>query len=138
MPSNRYVFYVKSGPPYRFRRVFDDAFTPLTDKACYYKELRTKATMHIVKITYTVPLETVDKFLPAHVEWLHENEEAGRFLAYGRLVPRTGGIIVAKTKDRAELETIIASDPFKLNNVGTYEVFEFQENRSFAAKYGVK
>jgi len=92
--------------------------------------------MYIVKITYTTPLETVDKFLPAHVEWLHEHEAAGRFFVYGRLVPRTGGIIVARTKDRAELDAAIASDPFKLNDIGTYEVSEFQENKNFSAKFG--
>jgi uncharacterized protein YciI len=92
--------------------------------------------MFIVKITYTVPLETVDKFLPAHVDWLHEHEAAGRFFVYGRLVPRTGGVIVARTKSRAELDAILAADPFRLNNVGTCEVMEFQENKGFSSRFG--
>jgi uncharacterized protein YciI len=92
--------------------------------------------MFVVKITYSVPLEIVDRHLPAHVEWLHENEAAGRFIVYGRLVPRSGGIIVAKASNRAELDTILARDPFRLHNVGSYEVLEFQENKNFAAKYG--
>jgi uncharacterized protein YciI len=94
--------------------------------------------MYIVKITYTAPLEIVDKFLPAHVEWLHKNEAEGQFFAYGRLVPRTGGIIVSRTKSRQELDNTLASDPFKISNIGTYEVLEFNENKSFAVKYGSK
>lgn len=90
--------------------------------------------MFIVRLNYIVPLETVDKFLPAHVEWLHKEESAGHLLVYGRLVPRTGGVIVAKAKDRAEMDSVLASDPFGLNNVCTYEVIEFSENKSFAEK----
>jgi uncharacterized protein YciI len=88
--------------------------------------------MFIVHITYTVPLDVVDQHLPAHVEWLHRHEAAGRFVVYGRLVPRTGGVIVARAKSRAELDEILAQDPFKLNGVGTYEVMEFLENKGFA------
>ena len=90
--------------------------------------------MYIIHITYTVPLETVDRFLPAHVAWLHKWEDAGRLVVYGRLVPRTGGVIVARAKDRAELDAILAEDPFKVNGVGTYEVMEFSENKNFADK----
>lgn len=90
--------------------------------------------MFIVKITYTVPLETVDKHLPAHVEWLHKHEAEGKLIVYGRLVPRTGGVIMARTKDRAELDALLACDPFRINKVGTYEVIEFSENKSFAEK----
>ena len=94
--------------------------------------------MYIVKITYTAPLEIVDKFLPAHVAWLHENEAAARFFVYGRLIPRTGGVIVARTADRAELDAILETDPFQTNGIGTYEILEFSENRGFSRKYGVK
>jgi uncharacterized protein YciI len=90
--------------------------------------------MFIIHITYTVPLEVVDLHLSAHVEWLHGHEAAGNFIVYGRLVPRTGGIIVARARDRAELDAILATDPFRLNDVGTYEVVEFSENKSFAGR----
>ena len=90
--------------------------------------------MFVVRLHYIVPLETVDKHLPAHVEWLHKHETAGVFLVYGRLVPRTGGVIIAKTRDRAELDAILAGDPFGLNGDCTYEVMEFSENKSFADK----
>jgi uncharacterized protein YciI len=90
--------------------------------------------MYVIRLSYTVPLETVDKHLPAHVEWLHKHESEGKLLVYGRLVPRTGGIIIAKTKNRTELDAMLAEDPFSLNSVCTYEVTEFSENKSFADK----
>lgn len=90
--------------------------------------------MFIVRLNYIVPLETVDKHLPAHVEWLHKHEAAGSLLVYGRLVPRTGGIIVATARDRDELDAMLATDPFGMNGVCTYEVTEFSENKSFAEK----
>ena len=90
--------------------------------------------MFIVRITYNVPLDVVDRHLPAHVEWLHKFEKAGMFVVYGRLVPRTGGVIVARFPSRDELENAIAEDPFRIHGVGTYDITEFAENRSFAEK----
>lgn len=90
----------------------------------------------MVRINYTVPLERVDELLPAHVEWLHRHEAAGRFIVYGRLVPRTGGIIIARTRDRAELDAILATDPFTTNGICTVDVTEFSENKSFREKAG--
>ncbi|MFA5257544.1 MAG: YciI family protein [Opitutales bacterium] len=90
--------------------------------------------MFIIHIHYTVPLEEVDRHLPAHVEWLHGHEAAGRFVTYGRLVPRTGAIIVADVPTREELDAILAADPFQINGVGTVEVMQFSENKGFRAR----
>lgn len=92
--------------------------------------------MFIVQITYTVPLETVDKHLPAHVEWLHEHEAAGHFVVYGRLVPRSGGVIVADLPSREALDEILYEDPFMKHAVGTYQVLQFSENKGYRAKHG--
>ncbi len=94
--------------------------------------------MFIIHIHYTVPLETVDRHLPAHVEWLHEHENAGHFVVYGRLVPRTGGVIVADLPTRAELDAILARDPFMLHGVGTYKVIEFSENKGYRRNRDIK
>jgi len=87
--------------------------------------------MFIVHIHYIVPLEVVDQYLPAHVEWLHQHEDAGHFVVYGRLVPRRGGVIVADVPTRGELDAMIAADPFKIHAVGTYDVVEFSENKGY-------
>jgi uncharacterized protein YciI len=79
--------------------------------------------MLIVTLTYTAPLATVDELVPAHRSWLAEYYSAGVFVASGRRVPRTGGIILARGVSRDELDRILATDP--LDAVRTYAVTEF-------------
>ena len=81
--------------------------------------------MFVITLTYKVPLDEVDKHLPAHVEWLGRQYEAGIFLASGRRVPRTGGVILAGPGDRERIEAIIAEDPFHLNGIADHEIVEF-------------
>ena len=70
-------------------------------------------------------MPTVDKYLNLHVEYLKEQYKAGNFIASGRKVPRTGGVILSQIDDRDILNQIIDLDPFKSNNVAEYEVIEF-------------
>jgi uncharacterized protein YciI len=51
--------------------------------------------MFIITLTYLKPAEEIDKLLAAHSEYLREQYANGMFLMSGRLVPRTGGIILA-------------------------------------------
>ena len=81
--------------------------------------------MFIISLTYHKPLEEVDAHLNAHVEFLKSNYAKGFFLASGRKTPRTGGIILARAVNRAEIESIIACDPFAIHDVATYEITEF-------------
>lgn len=79
--------------------------------------------MFVVTLTYTAPLATVDELVPAHRGWLAEHYSTGVFVASGRRVPRTGGVILARGVSREELDRIMATDP--LDAVRTYEVTEF-------------
>ena len=81
--------------------------------------------MFIINLTYKTELKEVEQFLQKHVEFLDEQYELGHFLASGRKVPRTGGIILSNIKSKAELESIIAKDPFKANAIADYELIEF-------------
>ena len=81
--------------------------------------------MFIVNLTYTVELERVDQLLNEHVVFLNQQYELGNFIASGRKVPRTGGIILSAVKDKVELERIIARDPFKKHELAHYELIEF-------------
>ena len=81
--------------------------------------------MFIINLTYKKPLEKIDQFLNQHVEFLNKQYELGNFLASGRKVPRTGGIIFSKIDDKSELESIIEKDPFKSNDLADYELTEF-------------
>lgn len=81
--------------------------------------------MFIINITYKVPLDEVDTHLEAHITFLNEQYQAGRFLASGRKVPRDGGIILAKSANKDSLLKILEEDPFKIHNLADYEVTEF-------------
>jgi uncharacterized protein YciI len=81
--------------------------------------------MFIISLTYIKPLEEVDALLTEHVAYLNEQYALGNFLASGRKVPRTGGVILARGASREEIETIITLDPFYRNEVAAYEITEF-------------
>lgn len=79
--------------------------------------------MFVVSLTYHQPIGVVDALTESHKDWLKKYYAQGVFIASGRKVPRTGGIILAKSITRAELDNILAEDPF--NAVANYNVIEF-------------
>jgi uncharacterized protein YciI len=79
----------------------------------------------IVSLTYTAPIEEVDKVLEAHVAWLREQHAVGHLLGWGRKVPRVGGILLAKGESKAAVEALAAQDPFVKGGVATIEVIEW-------------
>lgn len=86
--------------------------------------------MFIINLTYKVDLSEVDQLLDAHVSFLNEQYAMGNFIASGRKVPRTGGIILSNISNKAELESIIELDPFKLNDLADYEIIEFVPSKT--------
>lgn len=81
--------------------------------------------MFIVQLTYKVALSEVDKYLQAHREFLDYHYKQGLFLASGPMKPRTGGILIALTTDRAYLESILLQDPYHLAEITNYQLIEF-------------
>ena len=81
--------------------------------------------MFVISLTYKCQLEEVDKHLDAHVAYLKHEYSNGSFLASGRKVPRTGGVILSTVKTRNELELILERDPFFQAGIAKYEITEF-------------
>lgn len=81
--------------------------------------------MFIIQLTYKTPLSEVDKYLQAHREFLDYYYKQGLLLASGPMKPRTGGIIIALTKDKAYLESILKKDPYHLAEITDYKLIEF-------------
>lgn len=81
--------------------------------------------MFIIELTYKVKLEKVDDLLEAHIEYLKEQYDNEIFIASGRKVPRTGGVILSKINDREKLLKVIDKDPFKVNDLADYKIIEF-------------
>ncbi len=78
--------------------------------------------MFIISVNYTSPLDQIDLFLEEHIDFLKKNYEKKLFVASGRKVPRTGGVILARAENREELDAIIEKDPFFIHGVAEYEV----------------
>jgi uncharacterized protein YciI len=82
-------------------------------------------SMFVVDLHYVVSLDRVDAAIPAHVEFLKQNYASGVFVASGRKVPRTGGIIIAVAENRGKLDAILRLDPFQKMGLAQYSVTEF-------------
>jgi uncharacterized protein YciI len=81
--------------------------------------------MFVVILTYTKPLDVIDSHLEAHVEFLKKSYEEKVFIASGRQVPRTGGVILARAASKEALQEVLSQDPFYRNGVAEYQVIEF-------------
>lgn len=81
--------------------------------------------MFIVELTYKVPLPQVDEYLEEHIVYLKEQYAKGAFIASGRKVPRTGGVILSKLENKEDLQKVLDQDPFKMNDLADYHIIEF-------------
>ena len=81
--------------------------------------------MFIIQLTYKTALSEVNKYLYAHREFLDYYYKQGLLVASGPMNPRTGGIIIAATKDKSGLEAIFQKDPFYLAEIADYQFIEF-------------
>ena len=86
--------------------------------------------MFIINLNYIVPLEKLDAHMSDHVKFLHTYYKQHVFIASGRKVPRTGGIILALAKSREEVDKIMSEDPFCIHNLVEYTVTEFLTSQS--------
>jgi len=79
--------------------------------------------MFILSLTYIAPLEDADKHMETHLAWVKAGYDQGLFIASGRKIPRTGGVILARG-ERTELEAMCAADPFTVHGIAEYEITE--------------
>lgn len=80
--------------------------------------------MFLVLTKYVKPMEEVDKFLPAHSEFLDKYYAQKKIIFSGRRNPRVGGAILFNVKDEAEVASILSEDPFRRNGVTECEIYE--------------
>ena len=81
--------------------------------------------MFIIDLNYIVPLEELDEHMAEHVKYLRKYYKKNVFVASGRKVPRTGGIILAVAKSKDEVEKIIKEDPFYKHQLAEFTITEF-------------
>ena len=72
-----------------------------------------------------VPLPELDEHMEVHVKFLNKYYKKGVFVASGRKVPRTGGIILALAENEHAIENIMSEDPFTRLKLANYSVTQF-------------
>jgi len=98
--------------------------------------------MFIINLHYIVPLEKLDSHMTEHVKYLRKYYKLNIFVASGRKVPRTGGVILAIGKSKEEIEKIISEDPFHIHSLAEFTITEFltsqhhPELKDFLKSYG--
>lgn len=86
--------------------------------------------MFIINLHYIVPLEKLDAHMTDHVKFLQKYYKQDVFVASGRKVPRTGGIILALANSKEEIESIIKEDPFYTHKLAEFSITEFLTSQS--------
>jgi uncharacterized protein YciI len=85
--------------------------------------------MFVVDLNYIASLEKIDANMGDHMKFLRKYYKLNAFIASGRKVPRTGGIILVLAKSKEEVEKIINEDPFVINKLAEYSITEFRTSQ---------
>lgn len=81
--------------------------------------------MFIIDLHYIVPLAQLDLHMTDHVKFLRKYYKMNVFVASGRKVPRTGGIILALASSKDEITKIMSEDPFYVHKLAEFGITEF-------------
>ncbi|WP_190012825.1 YciI family protein [Streptomyces lucensis] len=81
--------------------------------------------MFLVTVTYTAPLDEVDRWRPAHGDWLNDLMSRRLLLVAGRQVPLAGGVYLVPPMPAEELGRLLATDPYLRSGVAAHSVVEF-------------
>jgi len=86
--------------------------------------------MFVVTLTYTQPIEAIEARTAEHREWLDQHVASGLIIAAGPMVPRTGGILIARSGGAKEdLIALLKDDPFQVHGLADYAVTEFKAGK---------
>lgn len=77
--------------------------------------------IYAVLLTYTRPIEEVNRHLEPHKAWLVDNVRQGRVIFAGPLESNNGGMILVSCDDRAALEAMMEQDAFIIHQVASYQ-----------------
>lgn len=90
--------------------------------------MTTAPKLFVTILTYVAPIEQIDAAGAEHVAWLQRGYDYGIFLASGRRVPRTGGIILARAASIDQVEAWMRQDPYQARGLATAEIYPFEGN----------
>lgn len=83
----------------------------------------------IIVIRYRAPMDRIEAATEAHRAYLRTLAAEGTLLVSGPVVPRTGGMLVLRIPDGADLQTTLDrvrdGDPFWQQGLANYELLEW-------------
>ena len=85
--------------------------------------------MFIIELIYKVSLEEIDAHMKAHVQFLNKYYKSKNFIVSGRKIPRDGGIIIATSSTKKEVQKIIKQDPFYKHKLADFRIIEFNASQ---------
>lgn len=72
--------------------------------------------------------DVLAEYAAEHLEWLRQQDAAGRIVASGAQEPPIGGVMILAATDKAELRDLLATDPFQIRGCAAYHIHEFKLN----------
>ena len=82
--------------------------------------------MFVVTLTYLRPIEEIEARTGEHRTWLDKHIASGQLIAAGPMVPRTGGVFLARGGGaKADLEALLRDDPFQVYGLVRCDIVEF-------------
>ena len=81
-----------------------------------------------VVLRYLVPMERLNETVDRHRAYLRGLKARRKLVASGPLVPRTGGALLLRADDDAELARLIADDPFAQEQLVEHTVHVWAPN----------
>ncbi len=86
------------------------------------------AILAFCALKYRYPLERMLQTVDRHRAYLRELHGKGKLIASGPFEPRTGGGLLLKVEDRAELDAILAGDPFQQEQLVETTIYQWAPN----------
>ncbi|GGB60574.1 hypothetical protein GCM10011409_42410 [Lentibacillus populi] len=65
-------------------------------------------------------------YRPDHLNYLQKLQDEGRIFAKGRFADGTGGLVIYKADNLAEVEKVVKQDPYVVKGARSYEIHEWE------------
>jgi uncharacterized protein YciI len=92
-------------------------------------EKKAQPALFVITLRYLVAMEKIDEAMTRHVAFLDKHFAQGDFLIAGRQEPRTGGVIIAKGRNRDAMERVMKQDPFVKGKLASVDIIEFRASK---------
>jgi uncharacterized protein YciI len=81
-----------------------------------------------VALKYKYPLERMLQTVDRHRSYLRELHAQGKMICSGPFEPRTGGALLLRVEDEAEIAAILSKDPFQVEQLVETTIYRWAPN----------